>query len=112
VRSAKDAEFVFIRDKLALAKKLMEEKPSASMKPTVVPSTPTSKPSNWPGEYPPQGQGRRAAQRAEERRRRRAAGRGGKTKPEDDAYLSRDRAFCWITRKAPNRWPSSKMMAI
>jgi carboxyl-terminal processing protease len=27
--------------------KLMEEKPSASTKPTVVPSTPTSKPSNW-----------------------------------------------------------------
>jgi carboxyl-terminal processing protease len=46
-RSAKDAEFVFIRDKLALAQKLMEKKPSASMKPTAVPSTPTSKPSNW-----------------------------------------------------------------
>jgi carboxyl-terminal processing protease len=46
-RSAKDAEFVFIRDKLALAQKLMEKKPSASMKWTAVPSTPTSKPSNW-----------------------------------------------------------------
>lgn len=48
VRTAKDAEFVFIRDKLALAQKLMAEKPSASMKPTVVRNTPISKPSNWP----------------------------------------------------------------
>lgn len=47
VRSAKDAEFVFIRDKLALAQKLMEEKPSASTKPIVASNMPTSKPSNW-----------------------------------------------------------------
>ena len=46
-RSAKDAEFVFIRDKLALAKKLMEEKPSASTKRIAVHSTPASRISNW-----------------------------------------------------------------
>lgn len=46
-RTNKDAEFVFIRDKLATAQKLMEEKPSASTKPIVVPSTPTSTPSSW-----------------------------------------------------------------
>jgi carboxyl-terminal processing protease len=47
-RSAKDAEFVFIRDRLALAQKLMDEK-TVSLNEAGPPcaARPTSKPSNW-----------------------------------------------------------------
>jgi carboxyl-terminal processing protease len=102
---------VFIRDKLALAQKLMRENRQPQRSRPPCPHRHRSQ-ATGAGKHPPQGQGRRAAQRAEKEDEDALPAEPDKTKPEDDAYLSETGRILLDYLKLSNRWPSTKMMAI